>query len=163
MLDRELELKALFKLSGCYCDHDQNSIHHPKAQEVFRSFLDNWLASTSMITGSKKGALTRDDDLDVRFTLNKLKPAQKLDLLLKIYDDLPLNRSKPKQLELAHLTNNASSFIQKSVVPVRRCLINHFGNDKGKFLKAYPTMPYSTFYTKCTAEGVGKVCVPKKK
>lgn len=164
MLDHELELKSLFKSAGCYCNHEANSIHHSDAKKVFQDFLNTWIASTSMITGSKKATITRYDDLDVRSTLKSLKPAQKLDLLLKIYDDLPLDPFGNDRLNTAHLTENAFKFIGKSVVPVRRCLMTHFGNDKAKFLKAYPTLPYASFNTKCTAAGVDKEeCIPKKK
>ena len=136
MLDRELEIKALFKSAGCYCEHDRNSPHHPKAQEVFRTFLNDWLASSSMITGTKLIAATREVDLVVRHSLKSLTPSQKLDTIISVYDNLTIDPLNANRLKLGHLTKNAIGFINKSVVPVKRCLITHFGNDKKRFLKA---------------------------
>ena len=163
MLNQELVLEELFKSSGCYCDHVSNSILHPKAQEVFRAFLNKYLESSSIITGSKK-IVTRDDDLVARHSIQSLSPAQKLDFILSVYENLPADPFTSNRLNLSHLTKNAIGFISKSVVPVRRCLFEHFGGNKASFLAAYPTLPYGHFHTKCTAEGVGKdKCIPKKK
>ena len=115
-----------------------------------------------MITGTKLIAATRDDDLAVRHTLKSLTPAQKLNLIISVYDNLSIDPLNANRLVLGHLTKNAIGFINKSVVPIHRCLITHFGNDKKRFLEAYPTVPYATFYMKCTAAGKD-YCVPKKK
>ena len=104
----------------------------------------------------------RENDLVERRTLigNDLTPAQKLVLILKMYDEIPILFGKR---DLSSYTKSASTFANKTLVPVHECLVNHFDGNKEEFLKKYPTLPYGHFSDHCTAPGRKRShCVPKK-
>ncbi len=85
---------------------------------------------------------------------------EKLDFILALYSDIPIRNGSA---DLATLTKDAVKFYHKSLEPIHFCLGNHFSNDKDLFLKKYPKLPYSAFYTKCTAPGRNtSQCIPKK-
>jgi hypothetical protein len=154
MVDREELLKVKFDVAGPDCDH----------QNIFRQFLDDYLKSLS--PGSMKlgrvNAATRENDLSERLSLRgkELTPAEKLDFILKLYDEIPVLFGK---FDLSSYTNSARTFVNRTLVSVRECLVNHFNGNKVDFLKKYPTLPYSHFSECCTAPGRAEShCVPKK-